>query len=134
MAELKTKLTGESVDGFLERLPDGARRADCRKLVKLMRKATRSKPAMWGPSIVGFGRQTLHYPSGRDLDWFLAGFSPRKQDLVLYLLGGYEGQGALLKKLGKHKIGKSCLYVKRLEDVDLTVLGRLIERPSKHSR
>ena len=134
MAELKTKLTGASVSGFIERLPDEARRADCRELVKLMRKVTRSKPAMWGPSIVGFGRQTLHYASGRDLDWFLAGFSPRKQDLVLYLLGGYAGQSTLLRRLGKHKIGKSCLYIKRLEDVDLKVLERLIERASKHSR
>ena len=134
MAALKTQLTGESVDAFLERLPDQARRDDCRRLVKLMQKVTGAKPAMWGPSIVGFGRQTLHYASGRELDWFLAGFSPRKQDLVLYLLGGYEGQAALLKKLGRHKTGKSCLYLKRLADVDLEVLGRLIERAAKHSR
>ena len=134
MAELKTQLTGASVKAFFDAVPDPERRADCRQVAKLMQQVTGAKPAMWGPSIVGFGRQTLKYASGRELDWFLAGFSPRKQDLVLYLLGGYEGQAALLKRLGKHKTGKSCLYIRRLADVDLAVLKQLIGRASKHSR
>ena len=134
MVELKTQKTGASVKGFIDAMPDEERRADCRKVAKLMQEVTGAKPAMWGPSIVGFGQQTLKYASGRELDWFLAGFSPRKQDLVLYLLGGYAGQADLLRKLGKHKTGKSCLYIRRLGDVDEAVLKQLIRRASRHSR
>src|SRR5262245_44439754 len=114
MAELKTQKTGASVKAFIDAVPDAERRADCRKVAKLMQEVRGAKPAMWGPGIVGFGQQTRQYASGRELDWFLAGFSPRKQDLVLYLMGGYDGKQALLKRLGRHKTGKSCLYLKRL--------------------
>ena len=132
-AELKTRKTGASVKAFIDALPDEERRADCREVARLMREVTGAKPAMWGPSIVGFGQQMLRYASGRELDWPLAAFSPRKQDLVLYCLGGYPGQQALLKRLGKHKTGKVCLYIKRLADVDEAVLKQLIEKSSKHS-
>jgi hypothetical protein len=134
MAELKTRKTRASVKAFLDALPDAERRADCRKVVRLMREVTGAKAAMWGPSIVGFGQQMLRYASGRELEWPIAAFSPRKQDLVLYCLGGYPGQQALLKRLGRHKAGKSCLYIRRLADVDQAVLKQLIEKASKPSR
>jgi len=133
MAELKTQKTGASVQAFVDGIADEERRSDCGKLVKLMRQVTGAKPAMWGPSIVGFGDRVLNYASGRELAWFVAGFSPRKQDLTFYLTGCRE-QTALLKKLGKHKLGGGCLYVRRLADVDQAVLKQLIERASKHSR
>lgn len=126
MAELKTKRTGSSVEAFLARIPDPARREDCRALVKLMKQATREEPAMWGAGIVGFGNYHYRYASGREGDWFLAGFSPRKQDLTIYLMAGFEGQEALLAKLGKHRTGKSCLYVRRLADLDPKILKTLV--------
>jgi hypothetical protein len=91
-----------------------------------MKKATRSKPSMWGPSIVGFGKVTLHYSTGRELDWLLCGFSPRKQALTLYLSTGFPFKESFMKKLGKHKHGKGCLYIKSLSDVDLKVLEQII--------
>src|SRR5262245_61601351 len=127
MAELKTKRTGASVSEFIGRIADEMRRKDCRTVVELMKKATGVPPKMWGPSIVGFGDYHYKYESGREADWFVAGFASRKQDLTLYLYGGIQGRDALLKKLGKHKTGKGCLYLKRLADVDLAVLRRLIE-------
>jgi hypothetical protein len=128
MAELKTKPTGRSVDAFLESIKDEETQKDCRSLVALMRKATGARPAMWGPSIVGFGDLTYRYASGRELAWFEAGFSPRKQNLTLYLMSGFEGADALLKKLGKHKKSVSCLYLKRLADVDGRALKQLVDR------
>jgi hypothetical protein len=125
MAELKTKRTKASVDAFLAKIADEGRRKDCKTLVRILKKATGAKPEMWGPSIVGFGSYHYKYESGREGDWFLSGFSPRKQDLTLYLMGGFEGRGDLLAKLGKHKTGRACLYVKRLSDVDLAVLQEL---------
>ncbi len=127
-AELKTKRTTSSVAKFLGAIEDDERRKDCLAVAKMMKKATRAEPAMWGPSIVGFGTLHLEYASGRELDWFPIGFSPRKNDLTLYLAIGYERHPALMKKLGKHKTGKSCLYLKRLADVDLDVLRQLIEK------
>ena len=99
-----------------------------------MRKATGAKPAMWGPAIVGFGNVTCKYASGRELQWFEAGFSPRKQNLTLYLMSGFEGSDALLKKLGKHTKSVSCLYLKRLADADGTALRQLVERSVKEIR
>jgi hypothetical protein len=126
MAELKTKPTRVSVKSFLEKIPDEHRRKDCRTLVTILKQATRSEPKMWGPSIVGFGDYRCRYPSGRELDWFHAGFSPRKQALTLYLTGGFAGREKLLTKLGKFKTGGGCLYVKQLADVDLAVLKELV--------
>jgi hypothetical protein len=126
MAELKTVRTGASVDDFLAAIPDERRRRDAVALRDLMTRATGESAAMWGSGIVGFGRQTLQYPSGRRLDWFTVGFSPRKQATTVYLTHGFEPHEALLARLGPHSIGKSCLYVKRLGDVDQDVLAELV--------
>ena len=121
--------TSADVDVFLEAVPDEDRRADAHALLELMRSITGEPPVMWGPSIVGFGSYHYRYESGRTGDAPLAGFSPRKVNLVVYLVGGFADRyPALLKQLGPHKAGKACLYLKRLGDVDLDVLGQLIER------
>lgn len=124
-AELKTKQNAASVDQFLAGIPDDGQRADCLAVAKLMKKAAKAEPAMWGSSIVGFGSRHLKYASGRELDWFWVGFSPRKDTLTLY---GLEKHAPLLKNLGKHKISGSCLHVKRLADVDLDVLRQIVEK------
>ncbi len=126
-AKLKTAATGASVNDFLETLGE-ERRADCAKLVKIFRRATKAKPKMWGPSIVGFGDYHYKYESGRENDWFAAGFSPRKGALVVYLMGGIHREPALLKKLGKHKTGKGCLYIRQVSDVDAKVLEEIVRR------
>lgn len=126
MAQLKTKPSRKSVGRFLESIPDDRIRADCRTLAKIMAQATHARSKMWGPSIVGFGRYRYHYASGRTGEWFLTGFSPRKRELTLYVMAGFEGYGPLLKKLGKHRLGKGCLYLKGLEDVHLPTLTKLI--------
>jgi hypothetical protein len=131
MAENKTKRNDASVDDFIQSVPDEKKRADARTLIDIMRQVTKAEPQMWGDSIVGFGSQHLKYESGRELDWFLAGFSPRKQNLVLYLMGGYEQYPELLKTLGKHKLGRACLYLNRLDDVHLPTLRKLIQRSVK---
>jgi hypothetical protein len=128
MAELKTKQTDASVEAFLNGIPDENKRGDAFTIQALMRKASGAEAKMWGASIIGFGNTHLKYASGRELDWFVIGFSPRKQDLTLYLnLGGMQAAD-LLQKLGKHKTGKGCLYLRRLSEVDLEVLEALIER------
>ena len=126
MAELKTKLTDASVDEFLKGVKDEGTRADCYQIIEMMKKATKAEPKMWGTSIIGFGQYRFKYPSGRELDWFPVGFSPRKQNITLYLMGGFEENKDLLKKLGKHSLGKGCLYIKKLEDVDTKVLKQLV--------
>jgi hypothetical protein len=128
MAELKTKPTGESVEVFLNGLTDEKKRRDAFTILELMRKVTRAEPKMWGTSIIGFGDTHLKYASGRELDWFRVGFSPRKQDLTLYGVIGFEGASDLLQKLGKHKTGKGCLYLRSLSEVDLPTLEALIQR------
>ena len=125
MAELKTKLTNASVDKFLKGVKDEQTRADCYQIIEMMNKATKAEPKMWGTSIIGFGNIHLKYESGRELDWFPIGFSPRKQNITLYLTGGLE-QKELLDKLGKYSTGKGCLYIKKLADVDVKVLNKLI--------
>jgi hypothetical protein len=132
VAGLKTKRTRASVDAFLAGIKDEGRRRDCAALVKLMRQATGSAPAMWGASIVGFGTHHYKYASGREGDWFIVGFSPRKTDLTLYVMSGAERHAAQLAKLGPHKTGRSCLYIKRLADVDLDVLRRIVETTVKY--
>ena len=132
MAELKTQPNDASVDEFLESLEDQDRREDCRKLVGIMKRITRADPQMWGKSMVGFGRYRYRYASGREGEWFLSGFSPRKQDLTIYVMAGLSRYGELLKKLGRHRTGKSCLYLKRLDDADPKVLRELITASVRH--
>ena len=135
MAELKTQPTGASVARFIDAIPDPARREDCRTLVALMTRAAGAKAEMWGPSIVGFGRFRYERRSGEGLEWFLVGFSPRKQDLTVYVMGGLHENSALLARLGKHrKSGGGCLYLRRLADVDMNVLETLIERSAEALR
>lgn len=124
--EIKTKRSAASVSAFIASVKDPAVRKDLRTITAMMKKATRSKPAMWGPSIVGFGSVTLRYSTGRELDWMLCGFSPRKQAITLYLSTGFPFKESLMKKLGKHKHGMGCLYIKSLNDVDLKVLEQMI--------
>jgi hypothetical protein len=133
MAELKTKKTDESVEAFLAGVADEGRRRDCRAILEMMQEATGAEPKMWGDSMVGFGDRRYTYASGRQGDWFLTGFSPRKQNLTLYLnLGsGWEENSDLLARLGKHTLGKGCLYIKRLSDVDPAVLRELIRRSAQ---
>jgi hypothetical protein len=126
MAELKTKENDESVEDFLLAVENESARADCRELVEMMSRATNSAPKMWGPSIVGFGRRRVKYSTGREIDWLVVGFSPRKQNLSLYLSTGEAWNEELLGRLGKHKTGMGCLYVKRLSDVDRNALLELI--------
>ena len=133
MAELKTKPTTVSVDAYIAKIADDGRRKDCKALVAIMKRVTKSKPVMWGPSIIGFGAYHYKYASGHEGDSCLAGFASRK-DLTIYLMGGFPGHAALMKKLGKHKMSKACLYVKKLDDVDLGVLEELIRRSTEYYR
>jgi hypothetical protein len=126
MAEAKTKPTKVSVASFLKKVPDAQRRADAWTIVALMKEATKVEPAMWGPSIIGFGSYHYKYDSGREGDMPIIGLSPRKQSLVLYIMPGFEAYAAELKKLGPHTTGKSCLYIKRLADVDMTALKQIV--------
>ncbi len=125
MAANKTQPTELSVAAFIDQLPDPLQRADAQALVKLLRSATGEKPKMWGPSIIGFGAYHYKYESGREGDMPLVAFSPRKAATVLYNLTGFPGADALLAKLGKHSMGKACLNIKKLTDVDQTVLKDL---------
>jgi len=134
MAELKTKRTKASVAAFLEAIPDPARRRDCVAVKRMMEQATRSKAAMWGASIVGFGSYKYQYPNGKLAEWMLTGFSPRKQALTLYIMAGFTQYGPLMRKLGRHATGSSCLYLNRLDDVDRRVLTKLMTESVKYLR
>lgn len=134
MAENQTVRTKASVSGFLAKVQDKQTRADCQALVKIMQEASGEKPAMWGPSIVGFGSYHYKYASGREGDMPLTGFSPRKQNLTLYIMGGFDRYKKMLDDLGKFKTGGACLYIKRLEDVRLPALKRLIRESVKVMR
>jgi len=127
MAEAKTKPTNERVEDFLNKISDEERRADCFKVANIMEEITGDKPKMWGPSIVGFGTYHYKYASGREGDWPITGFSPRKKDLTLYIMMGFEKHSELMEGLGKHSTGKSCLYIKRLSDIDIPTLKKLIK-------
>jgi hypothetical protein len=132
MAELKTKPTTESVTTFLNKVADNTRREDCFAVLEMMRDVTKEEPTMWGSSIVGFGRYRYKYESGREGEWPITGFSPRKGDLTLYIVPGFEKFAPdLMKRLGKYKTGKSCLYIRKLADVDRKVLKQLIEKSVK---
>lgn len=131
MAEAKTKPTKASVTQFLNKIPDAARREDCFAIAKMMEEITGSKPQMWGPSIVGFGTWSYKYASGHEGDWPVAAFSPRKTDLTVYLTIGFEKYDELLGRLGKHRKSKSCLYIKRLSDIHVPTLKKLIKASIK---
>jgi uncharacterized protein DUF1801 len=132
MVELKTKATDASVEEFLQGIADEKKREDCYQILEIMKKATKSEPKMWGSSIIGFGDYHYKYATGRENDWFITGFSPRKQNLTLYMMGGFDNEA--LKKLGKYKTGKGCLYINKLEDVDIKVLRELITQSVKKSQ
>ncbi len=134
MAEPKTKPNDQSVERFLDRIADDQKRQDCFILLELMKQVTKTEPKLWGSSIVGFGSYHYKYASGREGDWPLIGFSPRKQNLTLYIMAGFEEYDELLKTLGKHTVGKSCLYVKRLPDIDLPTLKKLVRQSVRHMR
>ena len=134
MSELKTKPTNASVEKFLNQVADETRREDCFAVAKMMEEITGEKPKMWGPSIVGFGSYHYKYASGQEGDWPIAAFSPRKQDLTLYLLPGFQEHAPLMQQLGKHRTGKSCLYIKRLSDVHAPTLKKLIRESVKRMK
>lgn len=126
MAELKTKVSDANVEAFLQAIEDERKRQDSFTLLALLQDVTGVTPRLWGDSIVGFGDYHYRYATGREGDWFVAGFSPRKQNLTLYCMGGFEPHADLLGRLGKHKLGKGCLYIKKLQDVDQEVLAALM--------
>ena len=125
--ELKTKVNDASVTKFLDSVGDEQKRNDCFEILKMMKQITKAEPKMWGSSIVGFGSYHYKGKSGREGDWMLTGFSPRKQNLTLYLMAGFDTHAALLKKLGKFKTSMGCLYIKTLDDVDKKVLKELVQ-------
>lgn len=126
MSDLKTQQNDASVDDFLKSVDSDDRQNDCIALLSMMTRITQKVPKMWGDSIVGFGSYHYKYKSGREGDWFVTGFAPRKKELTVYIMPGFDKYSALMEKLGKYKTGKSCLYIKRLSDVDSTVLEDLI--------
>jgi hypothetical protein len=126
MSEMKTKVNRASVEGFLDRVENAKRRADAFAILKMMKSATRTQPKMWGPSIVGFGQYHYKYDSGREGDICMIGFSPRSQALTMYIDAGFPAYEALMEKLGKYTKGHSCVYIKKLEDVDMDVLKQLV--------
>ena len=128
MAEAKTKPTKISAAKFIASLPDERRRAECRQLMKVHKAATGKNPVMWGPSIVGYGKYHYKYASGHEGECCIAGFSPRKAALTVYIMAGFPEYGPLLKKLGPHKKSVSCLYLKNLDGVDLKVLETMIRK------
>ena len=133
MAELKTKLNDASIEDFLNTVEDEQKRKDCFEIVKIMKQVTKEEPKMWGPSIIGFGSYHYKYESGREGDMMQIGFSPRKQNITLYVGLGDNTENPLLKKLGKHTTGKGCLYIKKLADVDKKVLQDLITNSYKRA-
>ena len=128
MAANKTQPTKQSPTNFIRRITDPRKRKDCQAIATMMRKIVGKNGKMWGSSIVGYGDYHYVYESGREGDLFLAGFSPRAQNLTIYVMPGFERYKSIMKKLGKHSTGKACLYIKRLEDVDQAVLEQLIEK------
>jgi hypothetical protein len=132
MAELKTQPNDGSVEDFLESVENPRRREDAFTVLDLMKRVTGEEPALWGPSIIGFGTYHYKYESGREGDWFVAGFSPRKQSLTLYIMGGFSPHDEIMARLGKYKTGKGCLYINKLDDVDMEVLEELIRSSVEH--
>lgn len=131
MADMKTIPTRASVDKFLKGITDDRKRADCYQILELLKKTTKAEPKMWGTSIVGFGKYHYVYESSREGDSFIIGFSPRKQNITLYIMGGFDQFEDLLQQLGKHSTGKSCLYINKLEDINRNILKKLINKSMK---
>ena len=131
MAELKTRQNNASPAAFIKGVEDEQKRKDCRELLALMKEVTGKPPKMWGDSMVGFGSYHYKYASGHEGDWFVTGFSPRKQNLTIYIMLGFDRYEPLMKKLGKYKLGKSCLYVKKLDDIDRGLLRELVAQSLK---
>lgn len=134
MAELKTQPTDKKVEDFLNTIEEEQKRKDAFALLEFFKEITGEQPVMWGPSIIGFGSYHYKYASGREADWMLTGFSPRKNNITLYIMQGFDNYEDHLSQLGKHKTGKSCLYVKKLEDLDLDVLRKLISESVEYMR
>ncbi|HMQ04713.1 MAG TPA: DUF1801 domain-containing protein [Pyrinomonadaceae bacterium] len=132
--ELKTRETDASVEEFLNSVENEARRSDGFRVLEMFNRLTCTEPKMWGPAIVGYGSQKIKYADGRELDWPIVGFSPRKQNMTLYVICSSPKQPALLEKLGKHTSSVSCLYIKHLSDVDETVLEKVIKDAYQHSK
>lgn len=128
MSELKTRPTRASVARFIGSIEDERQRKDAKRIDQIMRSVTGSNPVLWGSSLVGYGRYDYRYASGREGSWFLTGFSPRKRNLVIYVMSGFSTEPALMRRLGRHKTGRSCLYLRKLDDVDLDVLTELVRR------
>jgi hypothetical protein len=134
VAELKTKATKASVKGFIDKIPDEQTREDCFAIAKIMQEVTGCEPQMWGTTIVGFDVYRYKYGSSHEGEWPLTGFSPRKQNLTLYIMTGFDAYDELMQKLGKHTTGKSCLYIKRLSDVHIPTLKKLISKSVKYMK
>lgn len=132
MSELKTKPGAESVEDFLNSIEDEKKRQDSYVILDLMKQATHEEPKLWGGSMVGFGKYSYTYASGHSGEWFLTGFAPRKKNLTLYIMSGFEGYDELMVNLGKYKTGKSCLYINKIEDIDLVMLRELVESSVEH--
>jgi hypothetical protein len=132
--ELQTKKTGARVEDFINAIEDERRRADAFAVTELMRKASKAKPEMWGPAIIGFGSSIYKYPDGREMDWMKIAFSPRKAGLTIYLHIPMDNYAELFSRLGKHTTSKACLYIKRLSDIDMKVLKEVIATSLKLSR
>jgi hypothetical protein len=132
MAENKTRPTDASVTEFLNNIENERKRQDSFIILELMKEVSGYEPKMWGDSIVGFGEYHYQYASGREGDMFLTGFSPRKQNLTLYIMAGFDNYDTLLDQLGKHKTGKSCLYINKIADVDQAVLKELVKQSVQH--
>jgi hypothetical protein len=134
MPELKTQKNEASVEEFLNSVEHDKRREDGLTILQLMREVTGEEPAMWGTSIVGFGTYRYKYASGREAEWMLVGFSPRKRNMTLYIMDGFDQYDELLSRLGKYRTGKSCLYINKLEDVDTQVLRELVRQSVAHMK
>lgn len=126
MSELKTKQNDGNIDAFLNGIIDISKKEDCIKILELMKKITNAEPKMWGDSIIGFGFYHYKYEGGREGKWFLTGLSPRKQNITIYIMSGFNKLQDQLSKLGKHKTSKACLYIKSLSDVDIKILKQII--------
>jgi hypothetical protein len=134
ITDVKTRATDASLDNFLRAISDEERHQDCLRVLEIMKRVTGEEPKLWGPAMVGFGSYHYRYESGLEGDWFVTGFSPRKANLTLYIMAGFDRYAELLERLGKFKTGKSCLYVKKLADVDEAVLTELIAASVEHMR
>lgn len=128
MSDLKTKPTDQNVEEYLKKVENPTKREDSFKILELMKDITNEEPTMWGDSIIGFGSYHYKYKTGREGDWFVTGFAPRKQNLTLYIMSGFDRYDELLRKLGKHKLGKSCLYINKLKDIDTSILREIVKQ------